>query len=147
MAEVLHSRHTKQKSSNNCTTCSSFLLTHRHLLLYFLSTFAIVISGMLIHSRDSIRALGAAEALSFSFPLQSLSLDPPLSIFFFLLLKGFCERPEIKGCPQWECDCRDSTGGPRCYQNCSLMSHSNLQSRSLPLSAVCTCATSERCSV
>lgn len=50
----------------------------------------------------------------------SLPWSPPLSIFLFLRLKGFCERPEMKGCPQWERDCRDSAGGPRCYQNCSL---------------------------
>lgn len=57
----------------------------------------------------------------FPFPLHFLSaLIYPLSISAFLCLKGFCERPKMKGCPQWERDCRDSAAGTRCYQNCSL---------------------------
>lgn len=113
--------------------------THTHVLLYILSASALFISGELIHGQDWRRALGAAEALPFSFPRHSLSLDLPLSILLSLRLKGFCERPEIKGCPQWEYDCRDSAGGPRCYQNCSLKSRSTLQRCSVPLSTVCAC--------
>lgn len=95
--------------------------THTLTLLYILSTSALFISSMLIQSQDCRRALGAAEALPFSFPpALSLFLDLPLSIALFLCLKGFSERPEMKGCPQWERDCRDSAGGPRCYQNRSL---------------------------
>lgn len=73
---------------------------------------------MLIHS---IRDERSRLQKHFPFPLLSLPLvlDLPLSIFLFLRLKGFCERPGMKGCPQWKRDCRDSTSGLR-YQNCSL---------------------------
>lgn len=103
------------------------------MLLYILLTSALFISSMLIHSQDRRRLLGAAEALPFS----SLSLDLTLSIALFLRLKGFCERPEMKGCPQWERDCRDSAGGPRCYPELLTQSRSALQRCTWLLSYLC----------
>ncbi|MEQ2239095.1 hypothetical protein ILYODFUR_001038 [Ilyodon furcidens] len=110
------------------------------LLLYILSASVLLIRSRLIHDGDWRRALEAAEALS-SFPLflaQSLSLDRSLSISLFLCLKGFSERPEMKGHSQWEHDCTDSAGSPRYRPNCWLrVTPPYMHKR---LNKVCVCA-------
>lgn len=114
--------------------CAPVLLLHMWLL------YILLISSMLIYNIPSETTARGCRSTSLPNAL-SLILDLPLSIF--LCLKGFCERPGMKGCPQWERDCRDSAGGLR-YQNCSL--RVTLPERhSTPLSTVS--AKLERCSL
>lgn len=96
-------------------SCSLFLP-------YILSASVLLITSRLIHNDDWRRALAAAEALSSSplFLPLSLPLDRRLTISLFLRLKGFSERPEMKGRSQWERDCTDSAGGPRYRLSCWL---------------------------
>lgn len=114
-------------------SCSLFLL-------YILSASVLLITSRLIHEDDWRRALAAAEALS-SFPLflaLSLPLDRHLTISLFLSLKGYSERPEMKGRSQWEHDCTDSAGGPRYRLSCWLRvtpPYTNTR-----LNKVCVCA-------
>lgn len=105
-----------------------FFFTHIHTLYY---TFFQHLHSSSAACLSTVRIGDECSGLQkhFSSPFLctlSLSLSLPrspsfhLSIFLFLRLKGFCERPKMKGCPQWERDCSDSAGGPRCYPNCSL---------------------------
>lgn len=101
-------------------------------------------AACLFTGSSSDGALRAAQPLSYPPFLLSLSpaLDLSLSIWLFLGLKGFCERHGMKGCPQWERDCRDSAGGLR-YQNYSrppetlvAIVHSLGSTRTAPCSSV-----------
>lgn len=112
------SAHTQYQLTSTSWSCSLFG-RHKCITIFFQCSCLSSASCLFTLKLET----GAPGCRSTSLPLSlvlSFHLDLPLSMSLFLCLKGFSERLKMKGCPQWECDCRDSAGSPRCNQNCSL---------------------------